>query len=212
MSQNKRPMLLGRKVGMTQVFTEEGRRIPVTVLEVGPCRVLQVKTVERDGYEALQVGFDVRRKAANKPLSGVFAKAGVRAMGYVGEVPVVDGREVAAGEDLTVALLDGVKAVDVAGIMKGRGFSGTIRRHNFRSGPRSHGCKNVREIGSSGMAFPSRVMPGKKMPGHWGAARIKVKNLKVVRLDAEKHLLLVTGAVPGPTGGYVVVQESTYAG
>jgi len=203
----ERRTLLGRKLGMTQVFEEDGSLVPVTVLEIGPCKVLQVKTPERDGYRAVQVGFGAKRKAT-KPMAGVFAKAGTDPLAYVCEVPPVPDRELKVGDEIKVDLFESVTSVDVVGTTKGRGYSGAIRRWNFHSGPRSHGCKNVREIGSAGPAFPSLVMKGKKMPGQYGNERRKVLNLRVVKVDPEKNMLLVKGAVPGPTGGFVLVQES----
>jgi large subunit ribosomal protein L3 len=190
---------------MTQVFREDGSLVPVTVLEVGPCRVLQVKTAEKDGYCALKIGFGEKSKKPTKPMAGVFAKAGVTAMAYVKEVPPVPDREPEPGDELTLDVFEGVATVDVVGTSKGRGYSGTIRRWNFGAGPRSHGCKNVREIGSAGAAFASRVVPGKNMPGQYGNARSKIRNLEVVRLDPERNVLLVKGAVPGPAGGFVNV-------
>ena len=209
MAQRPTRALLGRKLGMTQVFLEDGTSLPVTVLQVGPCRVLDVKTPERDGYSAFKVGFGETKKRPTKPMAGVFAKAGGAAMSMVKELPVPPGCEAKAGEDLRLDLLEGVERVDVVGTSKGRGFAGTIRRWNYGSGPRSHGCKNVREIGSVGPAFPGRILPGKHMPGHMGHARSKARNLQVVRMDLEKNLLLVKGAVPGPTGGLLLVEEST---
>ncbi len=207
MPQNMRPALLGRKVGMTQVFEEDGTVVPVTVLEVGPCPVLQVKTPDRDGYSALQIGFGVKRKVT-KPLAGIFARAGCQPAAIVREVPPLPDKELKPGDELRVDLFAETRWVDVVGTTKGRGFAGTIKRWNFNSGPRSHGCKNVREIGSVGPAFPSRVMKGKRMPGHYGNERCKVRNLEVVRVDTERNLLLVKGAVPGPAGGFVYVQQS----
>jgi large subunit ribosomal protein L3 len=193
---------------MTQVFLEDGTSVPVTVLQVGPCRVLQVKTPERDGYSAFKVGFGETKKRATKPMAGIFAKAGGAALSAIKEVPVPPGCEAKPGDDLRLDVLDGVEAVDVVGASKGRGFAGTIRRWNFGCGPRSHGCKNVREIGSVGPAFPGRILPGKRMAGHMGHARTKVRNLRVVKRDPERNLLLVKGAVPGPAGGLLLVEES----
>ncbi len=210
MSQNKLRALLGRKMGMTQLFAENGDMVSVTVLEMGPCTVLQVKTVEHDGYAAWKVGFRTTNKKPTKAMAGEFAKAGGKAKAYVREIPPIEGREVKPGDELTVDLFEGVKLVNVVGTMKGRGFSGTIRRWNFNSGPRAHGAKNVREVGSVGSAFAGRILPGKPMPGQWGNCRSKVQNLDIVKIDAARNLLLVRGGVPGPTGGYVIVQESTY--
>ena len=210
MAQKKRRALLGRKLGMTQIFLEKGELVPVTVLEVGPCRVLQVKTPEKDGYSALKVGFHETKKKATNAMAGVFGKASCGTMRHVREVPALADQEVNAGDDLKVDVFNEIESVDVFGITKGRGFSGTIRRWNFHSGPRSHGCKNVREIGSVGPAFPGRVIPGKPMPGQYGNQQRKVINLRVVKVDAERNLLVVRGAVPGPTGGFVFVQASEH--
>jgi len=194
---------------MTQLFQEDGQVVPVTVLEVGPCTVLRVKTPETDGYAALQVGYlDTKEKRLTKPLRGVFARAGVPPKKVIRELPPIPGAEYKTGDEIKVDIFEGVEKVNVVGTTKGRGFAGTIKRWNFHSGPRSHGCKNVREIGSTGPCFPSRVMPGKRMPGHYGVERVKLLNLKVVRVDPERNLLLVKGAVPGPSGGLVYVEES----
>lgn len=303
-----RKALLGRKVGMIQVFNAQGGAVPATVIEVGPCTVLQIKTVESDGYASLQVGFLDTTKRPLRPQQGHYKKCGVKAKKFVREIPIVgpehvlrvpvraeaggtvefrdleaaaDGgalrarkvprsqlvlREVVAvegkspallvkdssgavvkeyalsagasievapgatvadgdllayvpaaaaptavepGMQIGVALFKDCKKVDVSGISKGRGFQGTIKRHNFNAGPKSHGTKNIREPGSSGHhTDPARVFPGKRMPGHMGAARTKSRALHVVDLDPAMHLLLVEGAVPGPPGAFVVVQES----
>jgi large subunit ribosomal protein L3 len=214
-----RKSLLGKKVGMTQVFDENGVWVPVTVLEVGPCTVLQVKTAEKDGYTAVQVGFGPRRKKPARPQGGLFTKVGVEPLRWIREVPFVepasiigaapDQKEFKAGDQVGVKLFDGVKRVDVRGISKGRGFQGVIRRYHFNAGPKSRGTKNIREPGSTGMhTDPGRVLKGKRMPGHLGAKPRKARNLKVVRVDSEANLLLVRGAVPGPNGGFVYVEES----
>ena len=211
-----RKALLGRKVGMTQIFDENGLWVPVTVIEAGPCVVLQVKTPERDGYTAVQVGFGSRRKKPRKPQEGLFTKLGTDPLRWIKEIPFVDpadlgaeAKEVKAGDRLTVGVFKDMKRVDVAGTSKGRGFAGVIRRYHFNAGPKSHGTKNIREPGSTGMhTDPGRVLKGKRMPGHLGAAPAKSRNLKVVKVDPEKNLLLVRGAVPGPNGGLVYIEES----
>jgi ribosomal protein L3 len=278
---------------MTQIFTETGEQVPVTVLQVGPCTILQVKTPEKDGYSALQVGFDETDKPRKRPQQACLDRLGIRALKCVREVPYPaedvlqsalqsgqesgeegkeetpegsadaepaapdeeagapdaseptskeeekpeeeggsgpseDGSEepsppaeaaadeepgeplkVAAGTRISVSLFEGVEYVDVRGVTKGRGFAGTIRRYGFNTGPKSHGSKNIRQMGGTGMhTDPGRVFPGRPMPGHMGAVRRKARNLKVVALDAEENLLLVRGSVPGPRGGYVTVEES----
>ncbi|MGH2627367.1 MAG: 50S ribosomal protein L3, partial [Anaerolineales bacterium] len=191
-----RRTLLGRKLGMTQVFDENGNWVPVTVLEVGPCTVLQVKTIEKDGYAAVQIGFGKRRKV-RKPQAGLYSKLGLEPPRWVREVPVVDAEaiisggagsgdgageqagEVKPGARVGLKWFADVKRVDVRGISKGRGFSGVIRRHHFNAGPKSHGTKNIREPGSTGMhTEPGRVLKGKRMPGHLGAVPAKARNLK----------------------------------
>ncbi|MFN3406263.1 MAG: 50S ribosomal protein L3 [Caldimicrobium sp.] len=203
--------LIGRKLGMTRIFDEEGNSIPVTVLEVGPCAVVQVKTPEKDGYNAVQLGF--RPKKLTKltfPMIGHFLKAGLDTGYYVlKEFSVEDANAFKPGQILTLADLNiskGIK-VDVAGISKGRGFTGGIKRWNFQRQPMSHGAKKVhRKRGSSGAnTFPGRVIKGKKMAGHYGAERVTIKNLTVVDVIPEKNLMLVKGGVPGAPNGYVMI-------
>lgn len=248
---------------MTQVFDPEGQVVPVTLLEVGPCAVLQVKTVENDGYRAYQIGFDTVRKRVRRPQERFFEKIQVAPKRFVCEVPHVspndvekyreyltrtreekdradaggkepagpegkkekesakpaaekgaepEGKEAPAvkvGDEVSVLAFEGVEAVDVTGTTKGRGFAGTIRRHHFQSGPKAHGSKNIRELGSVGMhTDPGRILKGKRMPGRMGGVTRTVKRLRVVGVEPDSHLLLVKGAVPGPNGGYVVVRES----
>lgn len=214
--------MLGKKVGMTQVYTESGGLVPVTVLQVGPCTVLQVKaegkspngTVQR---AAVQLGFDATAKKRKKPQQAYLEKHSLGAFRCVREVPFVrpehilgaEGAEVAIGAQVGAGVFREVGHVDVRGVTKGRGFSGNIRRHHFHSGPKSHGTKNIREPKSTGMhTDPGRVFKGTPMPGHLGAVRRKVRNLEVVRVDEEAHVLLVKGSVPGPRGGYLYIEES----
>jgi large subunit ribosomal protein L3 len=218
--------LLGRKVGMTQVFGSAGEAISVTVIEAGPCHVLQLRLKDRDGYEAVQLGFDdkPRRLAArserghvakleskrSKKLSTggaeLEAKAGCEPQRFVREFDL-DG-EHRVGDTLTVSVFDGVKAVDVTGITKGRGTSGVMRRHNFKGQRATHGVKKVhRHGGSTGNnTWPARVWKGKRMAGRYGAEQSTMRNIKVVRVDVENNLLLVHGAVPGPRNGYVLIR------
>ena len=202
--------ILGKKIGMTQFFNEEGVVIPVTVIQAGPCTVVQVKTPEKDGYRALQLGFEEKKpKRVTKPLGGHFEKSGVKPKKWLKEVPYEEGDEYAPGGEIDVSMLEKVKKVDIAGITKGRGFTGTVKRWGFGRGPESHGSKNVREPGSTGQhTFPARVFKGKKMPGHLGAVRRMVRNLEVVKVIKERNLLLVKGGVPGPRGGYLEIRPS----
>jgi len=201
--------LLGRKIGMTQVSDDRGRVVPVTVIEAGPCEVVQVKTAETDGYEALQLGFDDKKvKNTTRPLQGHFAAAGVAPKRFVREVPG-DGEEHSPAEKVTVEIFNDVHFVDVVGTSKGKGFAGVMKRWKFRGQDRTHGAVGRRVPGSIGMsATPSRVLKGKKMAGHMGNARVMVRGLEVIKVDAERNLLLVKGAVPGHNGSYVEVRKS----
>jgi large subunit ribosomal protein L3 len=236
--------LLGRKVGMTQVYDDAGRAIPVTVLQAGPCHVLQLRTPERDGYEAVQLGFaDKKRPAGDRPRSRssqarrserghVTAKlnskrsrrrqgAGVQLLPKAECEPQRFIRELrgpteglAVGQVVTAAVLDGVASVDVIGVSKGRGYAGVMKRHNFSGQRATHGVKKVhRHPGSTGMsAFPSRTFKGTRMAGHLGHMRVTARNLKLVRVDPQRNLVLVYGAVPGPAGGFVMIRETNMVG
>ena len=202
--------LFGRKVGMTHIFTDDGLFVPVTLLEVGPCFVTQVKTKEKDGYDAVQLGYGaIKEKRLKKPQIGHFKKAGVTPLRILREVKLrKQDLGLKTGDVLTVSLFEGVKTVDVAGISKGRGFAGRIKRWGFARGPATHGSQNERRSGAIGAsALPGRVWPGKKMAGHMGAQRVMVKNLKVIELIPEENLLVVKGAVPGPNGGLVEIAQ-----
>jgi len=219
-SKKPRRSILGRKVGMTQIFSEDGRWLPVTVLQVGPCTVLQVKTQEKDGYTAVQLGLDGTKKRKRRPQQAYFEKLGVSAQKHVREVPFLDdaslltpskaeGGGIGPGATVGVAFFKDVKRVDVRGFTKGRGFQGVIRRYHFNAGPKSRGTKNIREPKSTGMhTDPGRVHKGKRMPGHMGAVFRKARNLDVVKVVEPDNLLLVRGSIPGPNGGYVYIQES----
>ena len=200
--------ILGRKLGMTQVWDENDNVVPVTVIQAGPCTVSQVKTKATDGYDAVQIGFgDISAKHVNKPMAGHFAAAGVEPMRYLREVRVAEGEEHATGEKVTVADFADVQTVDVTGTSKGKGFQGTIKRWNFSRGPMAHGSRNQREPGSIGQcAYPARVRKGLHMYGHMGNERVTVKNLKLVRVDAEQNLMLVKGAVPGGKNALVSIR------
>ena len=207
--------LLGKKLGMTQVFDDDGVMAPVTVIQAGPCQVMQVKMRERDGYDAVQLGFDdKRRKRATKAESGHARAAKTEPKRFIREVPMVEGEEIALGQTLTVEALSDVSHVDVTGKSKGKGFQGVMKRHGFRGQPASHGASKVhRAPGSIGQASdPSRVFKGVRMPGHMGNVRKTVPHLAVVRIIPEENLLLVRGAVPGPNGGYLLVRPSRKGG
>ena len=200
--------ILGRKIGMTQVWDEDDNVVPVTVILAGPCTVSQVKTKATDGYDAVQIGFgDIKAKKVNKPMAGHFANAGVEPMRYLREVRVEDASEYKPGDQVTVADFAEVKSVDVIGTSKGKGFQGTIKRWNFHRGPMTHGSRNQRKPGSIGQcAYPARVRKGLHMAGHMGDERVTVKNLKLVRVDTDQNLLLVKGAVPGGKNALVQVR------
>ena len=204
--------ILAKKVGMTQIFNEAGELVPVTVLQAGPCVVTQVKTIENDGYEAVQVGFeDIREKMVNKPVKGMFDKAGVFYKRYVREFKL-EG-EYSVKDEIKVDVFEAGDKIDATAIAKGKGFQGAIKRHGQSRGPMAHGSKYHRHAGSNGScSTPSRVFKGKKMPGHMGGKKVTTQNLEVVRVDAEKNLLLVKGAVPGPKKSLVTIKESVKAG
>ena len=200
--------ILGRKLGMTQVWGEDDNIVPVTVIQAGPCVVAQVKTTETDGYEAVQIGFgDIKEHRVNKPMKGHFAKAGIAPMRYLREVRVEDASQHSCGEVITVESFADTAKVDVTGFSKGKGFAGVIKRHHFAGGPGGHGSHFHRAPGSIGMcAYPSRVLKGMRMAGHMGCDRVTVKNLAVVRVDTDQNLILVKGAVPGGKGALVQVR------
>lgn len=201
--------LLGRKLGMTQIFAEDGKINPVTVLESGPCVVLKVKTADTDGYKAVQLGFAEKKKNVNKPLKGIFAAVNVKTMAVIREFRVEKDLQVKAGDTVGASLLEGVQKVDIRSVTKGRGFAGMVKRYNKKRGPESHGSMNVRGPGSIGSnTTPARVLKGKRMPGHMGNVFQTARNLKVVKVDQAKNLLYVRGAVPGPTGAIVEIRES----
>jgi large subunit ribosomal protein L3 len=199
--------ILGRKLGMTQVFDESGRIYPVTVVEAGPCCVLQIKTKENDGYEAIKVGFGEikKEKNVNKPMKGMFKKAGTAAYRLLKEFPMAD---VKVGEMITAERFQKGDLISVAGVSKGKGFQGVMKRHNYKGGPASHGSTSYREPGSIGASsFPSRVWKNKGMPGHMGSELITVKNLKIVDVKVEQNLILILGAVPGSKGTYLEIRK-----
>jgi large subunit ribosomal protein L3 len=205
--------ILGKKLGMTQVFDESGNACPVTVLQAGPCCVVQRKTIEKDGYLAVQLGFEElpakrAEKLATKAQQGHFKNAGKPFHRYLQEVRVKDLTEVA--DEVNVSIFSSVTKVDVVGISKGKGFQGTIKRHRFGGGPASHGSKNHRRPASNGSTDSGRTFKGKKRPGHMGDERVTAIGLRVVRVDQERNLILVQGSVPGPNGRLVTVVESSH--
>ena len=205
--------ILATKVGMTQVFTEDGALIPVTVLQAGPCVVTQVKTVENDGYAAVQVGFaDIREKLVNKPRKGQFDKAGVSYKRYIREFKFENAEEYKVADEIKADIFAAGDKVDATAISKGKGFQGAIKRHGQHRGPMTHGSKFHRHAGSNGAASdPSKVFKGKKMPGQMGNKKITIQNLEVVKVDAENNILLVKGAVPGPKKCLVTIKETVKA-
>ena len=206
--------ILAKKIGMTQIFNQEtGEMIPVTVLEAGPCTVTQVKTVENDGYSAVQVGFgEIREKLVNKPLKGQFAKAGVSVKRVLREFRLEGAEEYTVGSEIKADVFEVGEKVDVSGTSKGKGYQGTIHRFGFHRGPMEHGSTYHRHAGSMGASSdPARVFKGKKLPGHMGSVHVTVQNLEVVRADAERNLLLIKGSVPGPKKAVVTIVNSVKA-
>ncbi len=218
--------ILATKVGMTQIFSEDGTLIPVTVLQAGPCVVTQVKTVENDGYSAVQVGFVdkkeritnkdksgrkevIHRHGVGKAMKGHFDKAGVSCKRYVREFKFENAQDYTLGSEIKVDMFEAGDMIDASAISKGKGFQGAIKRHGQHRGPMTHGSKFHRHQGSNGAcSSPSRVFKGKKMPGHMGCVKVTVQNLEVVRVDAEQNLLLVKGSVPGPKKALVTIKEA----
>jgi large subunit ribosomal protein L3 len=205
--------ILGRKLGMTQIFDENGKVVPVTVIEAGPCVVTQIKTTEKDGYEAIQVGFaDIREKLVNKPRKGMFKKANVSLKRIVKEFRLEDISAFEVGQEIKADIFAAGEQVDVSGVSKGKGFQGVIKRWNAHRGPMSHGSKFHRAVGSMGASSdPSRTFKNKHMPGHMGAVNTTVLNLKVAKVMPEKNLILIKGGVPGPNKGYVVIRNTVKA-
>ncbi len=202
--------ILGKKIGMTRVFGDEGRQIPVTVIEVGPCVVVQRKTKAQDGYDALKIGLGPKKATrTSKPEAGEAKASGGVAQQYLHEFRVDSTEELKAGDAVTAAVLEGASHVDITGITKGRGFQGVMRRHGMKGGPMTHGGHSKRRIGSIGCrSFPGRIHKGKRMPGHMGNVKATTQNLQVVQLRTAENLLLVCGAVPGPAGAMVVIRKA----
>ena len=205
--------ILGTKIGMTQIFDEVGKVIPVTVILAGPCTVVQKKTVETDGYEAIQVGFgEVREKSVNKPTKGHFAKADTAVKKYLRELRLDDISAYEVGSEIKADIFEAGEKIDVTGISKGKGFAGPMKRWGLHRGPMTHGSGYHRGSGSMGAcSAPGRVMKGKKLPGHMGVKKVTIQNLEVVKVVAEENIILVKGAVPGNKGGLVTVKNSVKA-
>jgi len=204
--------ILGKKLGMTQVFDETGKAIPVTVVEAGPCIVVQKKTADTDGYNAIQVGFgEAKEQELNKPAKGHLGKAQVKPLRYLREFRVEDAGVYQLGQELKADVFAAGEWVDVVGTSKGKGFAGGIKRHNFSRGPMGHGSKYHRRPGSAGAKGPARIYKGRKMPGRLGGETVTIQKLMVVRVDAERNLLLVRGAIPGPKKSLVTIKSSVKA-
>ena len=206
--------LLGKKLGMTQMFNKEGDLVPVTLIQAGPCNVLQIKNKENDGYSAVQVGFEERKKKrATKAEIGHCSKAktGVKKLVREFRDDTLDA-EYELGQVLTVDVFDGVEVIDITGTSKGKGFAGVMKRWGFHGGPATHGCTTPRSAGSVGAGTdPGRVLKGKKMAGRMGGDKCTVRNLDVIKIDKDRNLMFVKGAVPGPNGGYVIIRKSRYS-
>ena len=205
--------ILGLKVGMTHIFNNEGKAVPVTVIAANPNIVVQKKTIENEGYEAIQVGFDDKaEKKVTKPLKGHFAKAKVATKRYLREFRLEDAASYEVGQEIKVDIFKEGDRVDISGVSKGKGFAGAIKRHNFHRGPMKHGSKYHRWAGSMGASSsPSRTIPGKKLPGHMGAENTTVVNLEVVKVDPEKNIILVKGGIPGIRGSLVMIKDTVKA-
>lgn len=206
--------MLGKKVGMTQVFDEAGLSIPVTVIEAGPCTVVQKKTMENDGYSAVKVGYsNVEEKKLNKPQNGLFSKTKIAPKKFLKEFRAEGSDKFEVGQEIKVSdMFEAGDHIDVSGVSKGKGFQGTIKRYGQKGGAETHGSMYHRRVGSMGAnTSPARVFKGKKLPGHMGSENVTVQNLDVVRVDAERNLLLVKGAVPGPKGGLIVIKNTVKA-
>ncbi len=212
MAKNLRTAILGIKVGMTQIFDEQGKAIPVSVIEAGPCTVLQKKKTEADGYNAIQVGFyNLKEKLANKPLKGHFKKVNIKPLRYIREFRLENVDEYEIGQEIKVEQFNDGDLVDVVGTSKGKGFAGGVKRHNFARGSMGHGSKYHRRPGSLGAKGPARVFKGRKLPGHLGGERVTVQGLKVVKVYPDRNLLLIKGSIPGPKKGLVIIKNSVKA-
>lgn len=205
--------ILGTKLGMTQIFNEDGKVVPVTVILAGPCTVVQKKTAETDGYEAVQVGYgEVKEKNLNKPMKGHFAKADIAAKKYLREFRLEDVSNLNVGDEIKADIFEAGEKVDVTGTSKGKGFAGPMKRWGLHRGPMSHGSGYHRGSGSMGAcSSPGRVMKGKKLPGHMGVETVTVQNLEIVKVNADENIILVKGAVPGSKGGLITIRNGVKA-
>ena len=205
--------ILGTKLGMTQIFAEDGKVIPVTVVKAGPCTVVQTKTVEAEGYDSVVVGFgDVKEKSLNKPQKGVFAKANIACKKYLREFRLEDTSSLNVGDEIKADIFEAGEKIDVSGISKGKGFAGPMKRWGLHRGPMAHGSGYHRGSGSLGAcSTPGRAMKGKKLPGHMGVVKVTIQNLEIVKVDTENDLILVKGAIPGNKGGLVTIRNSVKA-
>ena len=201
--------ILGKKLGMTSVFSHDGRYLPVTVIEAGPCTITQIKTKSNDGYNALQLGFGEKKQIrVSKPLKGHFAKSGDKLFSVLREFKVENPEDFKLGQEIKIDIFNVGERVAISGMTKGRGFSGTIKRHGFSRGPKTHGSKNYREPGSIGQnTWPGRVIKGKRLPGRYGNTRTKMQSLEIIDIRVNENLILVKGAIPGPTSGTVEIEK-----
>ncbi len=201
--------ILGEKVGMTKVFTDKGESVPVTVIIAGPCRVIQKKDTEKDGYNAIQLGFkSIKKNKALKPIIGHYSKSKIDPLKYLREFKINDSKKYTLGQEIKVDIFKQGEKVTIIGISKGKGFAGAIKRHNFSGGPKTHGQKEYyRSVGSIGATDAARVFKGQKLPGHMGTDRVNIKNLEVVKIDTERNLLLVKGSVPGAKGEMLIINK-----
>jgi large subunit ribosomal protein L3 len=208
--------ILGKKIGMTQIFEADGKMIPVTVVEAGPCLVIQNKTEETDGYNAVQLGFgELKEKHTSKPMKGHFDKAGITPVKFVRELRLSAPSEYTVGQKISADIFTAGEPIDATGISRGKGFAGTIKRHNFSRGPMAHGSKSHREPGSMGPMHSGpggRVIKGKKLPGRMGNAKVTVQRLTVAKVDTDRNLILVKGSIPGAAGSFVVLRETVKPG
>ena len=204
--------ILGKKIGMTQIFEADGKMIPVTVVEAGPCLVIQNKTEETDGYNAVQLGFgELKEKHTSKPMKGHFDKAGVTPVKFVRELRLSAPSEYTVGQKLAADIFAAGELIDATGVSRGKGFAGTIKRHNFACGPMAHGSRNHRAPGSSGPMHSGpggRVIKGKKLPGRMGGANVTVQRLTIAKIDTDRNLILVGGSIPGAVGSFVILKET----
>lgn len=205
----KKKAIMGIKIGMTQIFDENDKAVPVSIIEAGPCTVLQKKKVESDGYESIQVGFyNLKEKLANKPARGHFKKANVKPLRYIREFRIDNVDDYDVGQEITADIFTTGDLVDVIGTSKGKGFAGGVKRHNFARGSMGHGSKYHRRPGSLGAKGPARVFKGRKLPGRLGGERVTVQGLKVVKVYPDRNLILIKGSIPGPKRGLVIIKNS----